>query len=62
MYPRLGRHKDMRNLLIASRQDEEQQLEAELCTTLSIAFADSDRPLTQDEVDLLLGVRPPSFA
>jgi hypothetical protein len=45
-----------------TQDDVEQQIEAELCTTLSIAFSDSDRVLTQDEVDLLLGVRPASFA
>ena len=43
------------------REDTEQQNEVELCTTLSIAFIDSDRSPTQEEVDQLLGVRPVSL-
>ena len=52
----------MHNRPTASRQDADQLNEVELCTTLSIASSGSDRSLTQEEVDQLLGVRPVSFA
>jgi len=41
--------------LTVSREDEELQAETELCTALWIASSGSDRSLTQDEVDRLLG-------
>jgi hypothetical protein len=43
-------------------QAEELRSEGELCTTLGIASWGAERPLTQDEVDQLLGVRPRSPA
>ena len=46
----------------ASWQDEEVRHENELCTTLMIATSGSDRLLTHDEVDRLLGVRARSRA
>ena len=51
----------MRNRPMTPRQDADQLDEVELCTTLSIASSGTDRSLTQDEVDQLLGVRPASY-
>ena len=42
----------------ASRQDAEMLSEVELCTTLWIASTGGDRPLTEAEIDQLLGVHP----
>lgn len=52
----------MGNTQARSRQDPEQLIEVELCTTLLIAASGSDDALTQDEVDQLLGIRPRSLA
>ncbi len=41
-----------------SWQAEELRNEGELCTALGIASSGTERPLTRDEVDQLLGVRP----
>ncbi|CAA9349597.1 MAG: hypothetical protein AVDCRST_MAG36-1867 [uncultured Nocardioidaceae bacterium] len=38
------------------QQDEELTREGELCTTLLLASSDTDRSLTEAEVDRLLGV------
>jgi len=38
--------------------DDDLQSEIELVSELVVAATSSDRPLHQDEVDLLLGVRP----
>ena len=42
----------------ASCQDAETLSEVELCTTLWIASSGGDRPLTEAEIDRLLGVHP----
>jgi len=46
----------------AASQAQELRTEDELCTALGIASAASERALTQDEVDQLLGVRASSLA
>jgi hypothetical protein len=40
--------------------DEDLESEIELVSRLVLAATSSDRPLRQDEVDLLLGVEPPT--
>ena len=40
----------------------EVEAEGQLCTALLIASSGADRLLTTDEVDQILGVRPPSRA
>ena len=42
-------------------EDAELLAEVELTTNLIIAASESESPLTQDEVDRLLGVEPPSI-
>ena len=46
----------MRNEPAGSPKAHEREVEVELCTTLLIASTESERVLTQDEVDQLLGV------
>jgi hypothetical protein len=38
--------------------DDDLQSEIEMVSELVVAASSSDRPLEQDEVDLLLGIRP----
>jgi hypothetical protein len=42
-------------------EDAELLAEVELTTNLIIAASESESPLTQDEVDRLLGVEPPTI-